>query len=123
MDPIGLALENFDGIGAWRERDSGVRIDPATQLADGTNVDGVVALRQALLRRPEVFVRTLTENLLTYALGRGLSADDMPTVRAIMRDAAAQNYRFQDLVQGIVVSTPFLMRLKAEADAERVAVR
>jgi hypothetical protein len=123
MDPIGLALENFDGIGAWRERDSGVRIDPATQLADGTNVDGVVALRQALLRRPEVFVRTLSENLLTYALGRALSADDMPTVRAIMRDAAAQNYRFQDLVQGIVVSTPFLMRLKAEADAERVAVR
>ena len=90
MDPIGLALENFDGVGAWRARESGVRIDAATELADGTAVDGVVELRHALLRRPEVFVRTVTENLLTYALGRGLSADDMPAVRSIMRDAAAR---------------------------------
>jgi hypothetical protein len=123
MDPIGLAMENFDGVGAWRERDTGVRIDASAQLADGTQVNGVVSLRQALLRRPEVFVRTMTENLLTYALGRGLSADDMPTVRAIMRNAAPQNYRFQDLVQGIVTSTPFQMRLKAEPQADRVAVR
>ena len=112
MDPIGLAMENFDGIGAWRERESGVRIDAATQLADGSAITGVVALRQALLRRPDVFVRTMTENLLTYALGRALSPDDMPAVRAIMRDAARQDYRFQALVQGIVNSTPFQMRLK-----------
>jgi mono/diheme cytochrome c family protein len=123
MDPIGLAMENFDGIGAWRARDSGVRIDTSTQLADGTSVNGIVELRQALLRRPEVFVRTLTENLLTYALGRALSADDMPVVRAILRDAARQNYRFSSLVQGIVTSAPFQMRLKASEDEERVAVR
>ena len=109
----------------------GARITAVTQtadearlhLSDGTAVNGVVELRQALLRRPGVFVRTMTENLLTYALGRGLTADDMPTVRAIMRGAAGQNYRFQDLVQGIVTSTPFQMRLKAEPQAERVAAR
>ena len=123
MDPIGLAMENFDGVGAWRDRDSGVRIDAGTQLADGTSVNGVVALRQALLRRPEVFVRTLTENLLTYALGRALWADDMPTVRAIMRNTAAQQYRFQDLVEAIVTSAPFQMRLKAGAENARVAAR
>jgi hypothetical protein len=124
MDPIGLALENFDGVGAWRAREAGARIDASTQLADGTSVNGVVELRRAVLRRPEAFVRTVTENLLTYALGRELSADDMPAVRAIMRSAAAGNYRLPDLVTGLTTSTPFTMRLKtAEADATRVAVR
>jgi len=124
MDPIGLALENFDGIGAWRTREGVSRIDAATQLADGTAVSGVVELRRAVLRRPEVFVRTVTENLLTYALGRELAADDMPAVRAVMRRAAAGQYRLPDLIEGITTSTPFTMRIKvAEPDATRVAAR
>jgi hypothetical protein len=124
MDPIGLALENFDGIGAWRTREAGSRIDPATQLADGTAVNGVVELRQAILRRPETFVRTVTENLLTYALGRELSADDMPAVRAVMRRAAPGQYRLADLIEAVTTSTPFTMRVKAaEPEATRVASR
>ena len=82
MDPIGFALENFDAVGAWRTRDAGGPIDASGELADGTKVDGVVTLRQALLSRPEVFVGTMTEKLLTYALGRGLDDHDMPAVRA-----------------------------------------
>ncbi|MGB7217526.1 MAG: DUF1592 domain-containing protein [Vicinamibacterales bacterium] len=118
MDPLGLALENFDGVGAWRVRDTGVRIDATSQLLDGTNVDGAVSLRQALLQRPEVFVRTFTENLTTYALGRGLTADDMPVVRSIMREAAPQEYRFQSIVMALVNSPPFQMRMKASAEEE-----
>jgi hypothetical protein len=118
MDPLGLALENFDGVGAWRVRDSGVRIDATSQLFDGTSVDSVVTLRQALLKRPDVFVRTFTDNLLTYALGRGLTADDMPVVRSIMREAAPGNYRFQSIVMALVNSTPFQMRMKASVEEE-----
>ena len=113
MDPLGLAMENFDGIGGWRARDAGVTIDATSQLSDGTGVNGIVELRAALLRRPEVFVRTLTENLMVYALGRGLDAADMPTVRAVMRDARPGGYRFGALVNGIVNSTPFRMRTAA----------
>ena len=113
MDPVGLALENYDATGAWRTRDGGTRgtpIDASGQLVDGTVVDGVVALRQALLRDPEIFVGTVTEKLLTYALGRGLSASDMPAVRTIVRDAARDNYRMSSLVLGIVRSVPFRQR-------------
>jgi hypothetical protein len=112
MDPVGLALENFDGVGTWRVRDAGVRIDATTQLSDGTSISGVSDLRAALLTRSDVFARTFTENLLTYALGRGLVADDMPAVRAIMRRAAADDYRFSAILDGIVTSMPFRMRLK-----------
>jgi hypothetical protein len=112
MDPLGLALENFDGIGAWRIKDADVEIDASTELADGTKVNGPVGLREALLRRPDLFVGTMTEKLLVYALGRGLEFYDMPTVRAIVRKAAVQNYRFSSLVMGIVGSTPFQMRVK-----------
>jgi len=118
MDPIGLALENFDGVGTWRVRDSGVPIDTSTQLFDGSKVDGVVELRQALLSRPEVFVRTLTENMMTYALGRGLTPDDMPAVRKILRDTAPENYRMPAIIQGITDSLPFQMRVKAPASAD-----
>ena len=92
FDPIGLAMENFDAVGRWRERDGGslgVPIDASGELLDGTKVDGVVSLRRALLRQPELFVGTVVEKLMTYALGRGVAADDMPSVRAIIRDAAA----------------------------------
>jgi len=112
MDPIGLSMENFDVVGAWRNDDDGGHvIDASGQLTDGTKVDGVVTLRKALIAKPEVFVRAMTEKMLLYALGRGLDAHDMPAVRAIMRDAAGRNYRFQSLVLGIVHSTPFTMRV------------
>jgi hypothetical protein len=110
MDPIGLSLENFDAVGAWRTREANGPIDASSQLSDGTTVDGVVALRQALVRDPDVFVTTLTEKLLTYALGRGLTAYDMPAVRGIVRDASHENYRWSTLVLGIAGSVPFQMR-------------
>jgi hypothetical protein len=113
LDPIGFALENFDAVGAWRALDAGNPIDASGQLADGTKVDGVVALRQALLSRPEVFVTTVTKKLLTYALGRGLDYRDMPEVRAIERDAAQSNYRFSSLILAIAHSTPFRMSAAA----------
>ena len=114
MDPIGLSLENFDPVGAWRTREPNGAIDASGQLSDGTAVDGVVTLRQALLRQPDVFVSTLTEKLLTYALGRGLSDHDMPAVRRIVHESARTNYRFSSIVLGIVYSTPFEMREKQD---------
>ncbi len=116
MDPIGLALENFDGVGQWRNLDAGVRIDASGQLVDGTPVEGPASLRKALLGRPEAFVGTLTEKLLMYGVGRETRYYDMPVVRTIMRDAARDHYRFSDLVLGIVQSAPFQMRMK-EADS------
>jgi hypothetical protein len=116
MDPLGFALENFDATGAWRTRDAGLPLDASGQLADGTKVDGVVALRNALLARPEVFVHTLTEKLMTYGLGRGLQYYDMPVVREIGRKAEQQNYRFSGIIMGIVTSAPFQMRAVAESE-------
>jgi hypothetical protein len=114
MDPIGFALENFDVVGKWRIQDqSGLSLNTADVLTDGSSITGVVTLRQTLLRRPDVFVQTLTEKLLVYALGRGLTAGDMPVVRKIVRDAGQQRYRFTALMEGIVSSAPFQMRLKA----------
>jgi Protein of unknown function (DUF1592)/Protein of unknown function (DUF1588)/Protein of unknown function (DUF1587)/Protein of unknown function (DUF1595)/Protein of unknown function (DUF1585) len=110
MDPLGLALENFDGIGQWRMKEPGGNIDPAGQLADGSRVDGPVALRKAVLKRPELFVRTVTQKLMTYGLGRGMESTDMPVVRGIASTSAAQNYRFSSVVLGIVKSVPFQMK-------------
>jgi hypothetical protein len=115
MDPLGFALENFDAVGAWRTREAGGRIDASGQLSDGTAVDGVVTLRQALLRQPDVFVSTMTEKLLTYALGRGLDDHDMPALRRIVRESARNDYRFSSLVLGIVESVPFEMRERSPA--------
>jgi mono/diheme cytochrome c family protein len=116
MDPIGLALENFDGIGRWRTTDAGARIDASSTLWDGTPVDGPAGLRQAILSRPEQFVGTATEMLLTYALGRGLEYYDMPVVRSIVRGSARQNFRFSSIVAGIVKSVPFQMRKVDEGE-------
>jgi len=110
MDPLGFALENFDAVGAWRARDGRLPIDASAQLADGTAVGGVEDLRKVLLARPEAFAQTVTENLLVYAVGRGLRAADMPAVRAILRDARASEYQFSALVAGVVESVPFQMR-------------
>ena len=117
MDPLGFSLENFDATGRWRAREAAGVVDASGQLADGTPVDGPVALRKALLKHPEQFVRTMTEKMLTYALGRGLEYYDMPVVRQIARDAAPQSYRFSSIVLGIVKSTPFQKKLKAPENA------
>jgi hypothetical protein len=114
MDPLGFSLENFDAAGEWRTKEAGGIVDASGQLADGTKVDGPIALRQALMKHPEQFVRTMTEKMLTYALGRGLEYYDMPVVRAIARDSAIQNYRFTSLVMGIVKSPPFQMKRAQE---------
>ncbi len=111
MDPIGLSLENFDQIGAWRERDAGSPIDASGQLVDGTPLQGPTDLREALLSRKEAFVTAATERLVTYALGRPVRYDDMPTVRAIVRRAAQDDYRFSSLILGIVDSAPFRMKM------------
>jgi mono/diheme cytochrome c family protein len=118
IDPAGLALENFDAIGGWRTRDGGTRgapVDASGQLIDGTQINGVVELRAALLREPEIFVRTMTEKLMTYALGRGLTATDMPAVRTVVRDSARGQYRFSSVILEIVRSVPFQMRTKSPA--------
>ena len=118
MDPIGLGLENFDAVGAWRDRDGislssvGTPIDASGQLMDGTKVDGVITLREALVRDPEIFVGAFTEKLLTYAIGRGVAHYDMPVVRAIVRDGRRTNYAFSSILLGIVESGPFQMRMK-----------
>ena len=121
MDPLGLALENFDGLGQWREKEPGGAIDPRGQLADGTPIDGPIALRKALVERPEMFVRTLTEKLMTYGLGRGIELDDRPLVREIARQAAARDYRWSAIVLGIVRSAPFQMKKAPAPDAQQVA--
>jgi hypothetical protein len=125
MDPIGLSMENFDAVGAWRTRDGGTLgnpIDASGELLDGTKVDGVVTLRQTLVRQPEIFVGTVTEKLMTYALGRGLAYYDMPAVRAIVRDTAP-DYRFTSIVLGVVNSAPFQKRIKVAPDIENPAVK
>ncbi len=112
MDPVGLSMENFDAIGRWRTRsEDGAPVDASGGLPGGASTfEGTAGLRNALLARPDLFVSTLTEKLLTYALGRGLEDYDAPSVRAIVRNARADDYRFSSLLLGIVESTPFEMR-------------
>jgi hypothetical protein len=110
MDPVGFALENFDAIGRWRDEENGQPIDASAKLVDGTAVDGARDLQAALMRYSDSFVQTVTEKLMTYALGRGLEYYDMPTVRAIVRDAARDDYRFSAIVMGIAASDAFQMR-------------
>jgi hypothetical protein len=117
MDPIGFSLENFDGTGKWRAREAGHNLDASGQLVDGSPINGVVSLREALVRYSPQFVRTVTEKLLTYALGRGVDYDDMPMVRSIVRDAGKTDYRFSALVLEIVKSMPFQMNRKAAVAA------
>jgi hypothetical protein len=116
MDPIGLSLENFDGIGRWRTIDSGSKIDASGQLVDGTPLNGADSLRNALLKYPDAFAQTMTEKLLMFATGREAHYYDMPAIRAITRDAGRTDYRFSSLVLGIVNSQPFQMRMKKPAE-------
>jgi hypothetical protein len=114
MDPLGFALEHYDSIGAWRETDSGAAINSTITLG-GEKIDSPRAFREALLTHTDEFVHTVSEKLLTYALGRGLEYFDAPTVRKLSRDLAANEYKWSSLVLGIVQSAPFQMRRPASA--------
>jgi hypothetical protein len=119
IDPLGQALENFDAVGEWRarERDSGVTIDSTGNLADGRAVNSPSELREAIAAEPEKFVQTVTQNLMTYALGRRVEYYDMPAVRAVVREAAESDYSFAAIVKGVAESTPFRLRSAPEVAA------
>ena len=114
IDPPGFALENYDAVGRWRNLEEGKPVDASGGLPDGSKFTGVAALEQGLLNRPEIFAATLTEKLLTFALGRGVESYDGPAIRKIVRDAQAADYRFSSIIVGITKSTPFTMRKAAE---------
>jgi hypothetical protein len=126
MDPIGLVLESYDGIGRWRTEDNGEPVgaygSPIHVLRDFGPIEGPVDLRNAILSQPDRFVRTAAEKLMTYAMGRQLTAADMPTARAIVRRAADDDYRFSALVLGIVTSDAFQMRIADDRQDTKVAL-
>ena len=113
IDPLGLALENFDVVGAWRIKDNGVAVDTAAKLYDGTELSGPPSLREALLAHSESLIRNFTENLMAYALGRRVEYYDQPAIRAIVKKAAQNGNHLSSFVQGIVNSAAFQMA-KAE---------
>jgi hypothetical protein len=112
MDPWGFALENFNGVGAWRSKDGNAAINSSDVLLDGTRIDGPAGVRSALLARREQFVQTVIEKLMVYALGRPLEYYDRPALRKIVKDAAANQNRWSSIFQGIVSSTPFQFQTK-----------
>jgi hypothetical protein len=116
MDPMGFALENFDGLGRWRDTAGGVRIDASGALPDGTTFNGAGELRKVLLGKKDMFVETFTERLLTYALGRGVEPYDQPVVRKIAREAKSDDQRWSSIILGIVKSVPFQMRVVSDGD-------
>jgi hypothetical protein len=110
MDPVGFSLENFGAVGEWRDLEDGRPVDASGGLPDGSRFTGVSGLEQGLVNRPDVFVATMTEKLLTYAIGRGFEHFDAPAIRKILSAAKQDDYRFSSLILGIVKSTPFQMR-------------
>ncbi len=121
MDPLGFSLENFDALGKWRTQSDGVPIDASASLPDGTRFDGVAGLRGLMAGHQEDFVRTFTEKLLAYAIGRGIEYTDLPAIRRIARDSASQDYRWSSIILGIVRSVPFSMSSAGADPAIRVA--
>ncbi|MDC0325751.1 DUF1592 domain-containing protein [bacterium] len=110
LDPVGFVLENFDAVGRWRDMENGQPVDATGGFSDGSEFEGVQALEEAILKRPELFVQTITEKLLTYALGRGIKTYDAPAIRRIIRQAKKDDFRMSSIIQGIVHSQPFQMR-------------
>jgi mono/diheme cytochrome c family protein len=123
FEPMGIALENFDAVGAWRTLDEGQPIDASGVLVDGTKVTGVDSLRDVLVRNQGQFARVVTEKMLTYALGRGVEYGDMPLVRSIVKDAESTQYRFSSIILGIVKSQAFQMNMKTADHTEQRAAR
>jgi hypothetical protein len=117
MDPIGFAMENFDAVGRWRDRDADSPIDASGTFPDGAKFNGMAGLKQALLSHPEEFVSTVAGKLLMYGIGRNVQYFDEPAVRAIVKESARSNYTFASLIQGVVKSVPFQMR-EAQAAAK-----
>jgi hypothetical protein len=118
FEPMGLAMENFDAVGAWRTKDAGQPIDTSGVTNDGASLTGVASLRDYALANGELFAQAVTQKLLTYAIGRGLEYEDMPLVRSITHDAAENNYRFSSLIMGVIQSPAFTMNVKTAANTE-----
>jgi hypothetical protein len=118
MDPLGFSLENFDALGKWRTTTDGSPIDASASLPDGSHFDGVTGLRSLLLNHREDFVRTFTDRLLSYSIGRGTEPADWPAVRKIVRDTASEDHRWSSIIMAIVESTPFGMSTSAAAPLE-----
>ena len=116
IDPPGFSLENFDAVGRWRMVEEGKPVDASGGLPDGSKFTGVSGLEEGLLNRPEIFVTTLTEKLLTFALGRGVEPYDGPAIRKIVRDAKAAGYRFSSIIVGVAESTPFTWSVSARTE-------
>ncbi len=121
MDPVGLALENYDLVGRWREQEDGHAVNAATQLTDGTRIEGAADLRRALVSRSDAFVAALTERLMTYALGRELDYFDRPVARQVVREATVHGRSLAALVQAIVASDTFQKRAKSGAETTTAA--
>jgi hypothetical protein len=117
FEPMGLAMENFNAVGKWRTEDEGNLIDSFAVVTDGTELDGIKGLRALTLRKSDLFVRAVTEKLMTYALGRGVEFEDMPKIRAIAREASKENYKFSSLLLGVIESEAFTKNQKSTADA------
>jgi hypothetical protein len=122
FEPLGLAMENFDAVGQWRTTEVGNPIDPVDVVTDGTRIDGIKGLRDLQVRKGEMFAEVVIENLLTYAIGRGLDYDDMPLVRSLTHNAAKDNYRFSSLIMGVVQSPAFTMNTKSAPVTKPAAV-
>jgi len=119
FEPMGLAMENFDAVGQWRLTEIGIPIDAAASISDGTRIDGIKGLREFSVRKREVFAEVVIENLLTYAIGRGLDYNDMPLVRSLAHNAAKDDYKFSSLIMGVVQSPTFTMNMKSVTVASR----
>ncbi|MCX7036014.1 MAG: DUF1592 domain-containing protein [Proteobacteria bacterium] len=119
FEPMGLAMENFDAVGQWRTTEIGIPIDSAASISDGTRIDGIKGLRDFSVRKREVFAEVVIENLLTYAIGRGLDHKDMPLVRSLAHNAAKDDYKFSSLIMGVVQSPTFTMNMKSAVVASR----
>jgi hypothetical protein len=114
MDPIGFALENWDAVGRWREREMEQWVDASGTMSDGAEIHGLDELESSIAARPEIFAQTLTEMLLMFAIGRGLESSDGPHVRKIVAQSAEEGYRFHSLIRAITLSKPFQMRAVSE---------
>ena len=122
IDPVGFSLENYNAVGQWRDFEvDGSRVDASGAAPGSGALNGVDGLENALMARPELFVRALTENLMTFALGRGIEYYDAPAVRKIVRDAAKDDYRFASIILGITKSAPFQMRRAEVTEAPETA--